>query len=197
MQNFNPEILKWYNSDHDQARLKRMIKKDGYYINCRHFVKPQDGGKPACKYHNSTITSCYGCTRCPNCDGVRAFYDQQSSTGMGKTYVTRADTCVQCGAYLTAENIIIHAEKRHKQAGDKCQVEGCCHTAYEKHTHTDINDHGVQTTWTVCESHFRRVKTWRYNPEKGLNEKPLIVREGKLYDNPDYRKQHKRKARQK
>lgn len=109
------------------------------------------------------------------------------------TYISR--TCMQCGAYIEDEYVEIRREQRNEleiatSNVGKCDVRGCRNGAWEGYQHTEA---GI--TFKICESHRRRVKTWRHHPDKGQEHNPLVVVKGALTDNPEYQIKQDRKRR--
>lgn len=183
-------IRLWFPEAADAERIARMRYVAGTFINCRYHTPPVNGTF-TCSKKNISRINCNGCRTCPNCDGRLAFYRRSVAHKQDGTHMTESYTCVHCGAYIEHETFKQkpHQPKDDRKAG-KCEVEGCSCTAYEGHTHQEDSS---QRKWLICEGHYRKVKTWRYNAEKGPEHTPIIVEAGKLKENPAYRKRQARK----
>ncbi|KAA0888701.1 hypothetical protein [Oryzomonas rubra] len=175
----------WQPTEHQAERARRLINVRGRFINCRHYAVKAKAIN--CKKHGPRKT-CRGCRTCPACDGTLAFDQISAIPGQRRTTIYETYSCVHCGAIIEHEYVAYTEQQPPNQRRGKCQVEGCRRTAYEGHEHQDGK------TWTVCVTHFRRMKTWRAS-EKGEDQKPLIVAMGRLVDNPSYwTKQKRRKS---
>ena len=188
--------MKWNPSAHDIARLKRLTAERGRYVNCRHYRKRPDAGLFDCTRHGEGKRNCNGCPTCPNCDGRLALYKTRRERGMGQDFIYRQKSCVHCGAFVEEEYVVSSPKAKginKRAAGNqKCEVRDCPNTAYEGHVHVEDVD-GVALRFIICESHRRRLKTWRLHPDKGEQQKPVQLQRGTLVDNPDYKKKQKRR----
>jgi len=98
-------------------------------------------------------------------------------------------SCAICGAYIEEHYVGFTPKDNTEKPGDKCQVEGCNHTAYEGHQYEADG-----CTYTICLTHRSRIKTWQQHPDKGLEQTPILHQNGLLIDNPHYKiKQSKKK----
>jgi cobyrinic acid a,c-diamide synthase len=168
-----------------------MFEDRGHYPNCRHYKKTGDRTF-LCKKNDTQKKNCSGCMVCPNCGGMMYTYRMKKDLNRNHIYITHAKSCNLCGAYVEEQYVMASQIKKEVSKENQCQVEGCRCGAHEGFRTDDI--HRADQTFTICLSHKRRIKTWRLHLRKGIEQVPLIVREGRLYDNPDYEmKQGKRK----
>lgn len=183
--------IRWNPSEHDKARIKRLTVERGRYINCRHFRKRPDHLFDCIKNGNSR-KDCNNCNTCPNCEGQLAFYRRRVEKGQDRDCIYIAKSCVMCGAYVEEEYVRYKTRDKTPRVTDsrKCQVSGCPNTAYEGHVHKEfIGDRECE--FVICEGHRRRIKTWRLHPDKGEQDKPIMIQLGKLVDNPKYKRTRK------
>lgn len=176
----------WIPTQHELDRIRRLTREHGQFKSCRHY-KRANNRSFTCK--GKERKTCNGCGTCPNCNGMMILYRRRTEKGYDRddiyliyTYISR--TCIQCGAYIEDEFVSLRREERyeiHTSSEGKCDVRGCRNTAYEGHHHNEAGH-----TYTICETHRRRIKTWRHHPEKGPEHNPLMVVKGVLMDNPEY-----------
>lgn len=103
-------------------------------------------------------------------------------------FITHTKSCALCGAYIEEHYIGFSEQQKENKIGE-CEVDGCTNTAYEGHEFSDGTN-----VYKICLSHRSRMRTWKQHPAKGESQIPLIVINGRLFDNPDYAiKQGKRK----
>lgn len=183
--------MTWRPTELEVARAWRMEHANGRHYHCRHFHGRQSDTEFLCNKNNQMRRSCNGCRTCPNCDGLKGLHQRISSIKRDCTYVLEIYICAICGAYYEHQYVIPHRALP-PQPQHKCQVAGCPHTAYEQHRIT-FELHGQLRSFIICETHHRRQKTWRRHPEKGEENRPIVVADGILRDNPKYKMPQKRR----
>jgi hypothetical protein len=169
-------------------RTGRPVQIRGQFINCRHHSSTDPTKRTFhCAKYKTQKTNCEGCHTCPKCDSILFTFRLVQSRGRDCIHAEHDKSCVICGAYIE-ENLRLPLIRitEHKPE-DACQVHGCKHTAYEGHQHLEEVD-GHQVSFRICESHRRRIKTWRLHPNKGEDQRPIIFEHGQLVDNPEYTK---------
>lgn len=98
-------------------------------------------------------------------------------------FISHAKSCAICGAYIEEELVSVCTSKEPTPKEDCCHVEGCSNTAYEGHTHKTDGEE-----YLICEMHKNRLRTWKHHPLKGMKNIPIVVHNGKLIDNPEYKR---------
>lgn len=171
--------------EHTEARLLRMmLSRDGQYTNCRYHTRTQTRAL-YCLKHQEQRMDCHGCMTCPNCSGLMFTYQVRLHRRRDHVVISHQKTCALCGAYIE-EHYIRYEQNEELQTGNSCQVAGCRHKTHENHQHAEQYG-GQEYKFTICLSHFRKLKTWRLHPDKGEQHKPIIMVAGALIDNPDYK----------
>ncbi len=180
-------------------RRKEAENINGRYVFCRNYQgNTIDAYKPQttliCKKHGERI-NCVGCNICPKCGGRMYCENDAITHGMKNIIVSREMKCLACGLY-THERILVEKQREAKKKSTRighgqkpppfCAVKGCEHRAWDKHTAT-IDTNSGPRQFMVCESHKRRMKTWKQHKDKGLDQIPIIHFLGELIDNPDYK----------
>lgn len=181
---------------HDAARIKRLTSDRGHFTNCRHYIRIKDRSFECIK--RGKVKDCNGCFTCPNCNGlmfthsmskIKSVILDQEGIPKKVTYVTHAKSCVICGAYIEEQYIAFSERIKQDKSDIKCQVEGCTHSAYEGHEYIEAGQ-----TFRICITHRNRIRSWKQHPDKGDDQRPIMLHKGRLVDNPDYKiKQAKRK----
>lgn len=171
---------------------------NGRYVYCPHYQGTLvDAYRPdtifRCKKHGERVT-CLGCSTCPKCGGMIICESSTISHGMHNSIIHRDMKCLICGLY-TQEQVQVEKPKNEQkkkaivgkgQIPAECSVKGCKQRTWEGHTIDIETDNGTQT-FRVCETHRRRMKTWRAHNGKGIDQIPVIYFLGELIDNPDYK----------
>lgn len=183
--------LKWFPDNLEASRAKRMQYERGRFINCRHYKKLPEDKKFICGKEIKERHNCHGCTTCPNCDGSLAFYGREETHRRDAVYYRMSFTCIHCGAFIEEQEMVQQktAHRKDTRRIGECEVEGCPHTAYEGRLHNTPT-----RIWLICESHHRKIRTWRSHQQKGPEQIPVIELNGKLYENQDYRIKQTKKA---
>ena len=182
-------------SEQTKNRTGRPIQVGGHFINCRHYSSSDCTRRTFCCRRTGTIkTSCEGCRTCPKCDGILFTYRLVQSHGRDRIHAEHAKSCLICGVFIEESLQLLRIRIAENKVKDACQVYGCKNTAYEGHTLLEEVD-GHQASFRICESHRRRLKTWRYHPNKGKDQKPIIIEAGQLVDNPEYSRKQSRSRR--
>ena len=167
-------------------RTGRPFQFKGQFIDCRHYSSKDPTRRLFyCDKYQTEKTTCEGCPTCPKCDSILFTYRMVLSQGRDAVHADHAKSCIICGAYIEEHLRFTLAKVREQKRKDACEVHGCKNTAYEAHQHSEEVD-GRQASFQICESHRRRVKTWRLHPSKGEIQKPLVIEDGQLVDNPMY-----------
>lgn len=179
-------------SRHDAERMKRLTNDLGHFKNCRHYQRTGEKTFLCQKY--GPRRDCNGCFTCPNCSGLMYQYHRKSSTmrdlelQKSVAYITQSKSCAICGAYIELHYVSFTERIRSEKSSDKCEVEGCNHTAYDGKTHEDNG-----ATYQICITHANRLKSWRQHPTKTDIHKPILVIDGRLVNNPEYMIKQERK----
>jgi len=182
-------------SEHSKNRTGRPIQIGGHFINCRHHRTTNETKRTFhCGKYGNVKTSCEGCPTCPKCDSILFTYRLVQSRGRDCIHMEHDKICIICGAFIEECLQLPPTRIAEHKAEDACQVHGCKNTAYEGHQHLEEVD-GQQASFRICEPHRRRFKTWRLHPNKGEDQKPIIIEHGQLVDNPEYRKKQSRTRR--
>jgi hypothetical protein len=177
---------KWFPVSLYAARMHRMEYVRDHYPNCRHHGRIDAvTGTFICGKNGKRLGNCNDCRTCPNCNGRIGIYRRQVSYIRTGAYITEEYTCMNCGAYYVR---VYFEPKPQKKQGGCCQVEGCTHRAYEGHRYRE-----QEKNWTICETHHRKIKTWKAS-DKGEDQKPLLVQGERLTENPDYRKKQEKRC---
>jgi len=160
------------------------------YPNCRHYSRVQEDNHLRrfwCAEKKTEMATCTECRTCLRCDGRLRLYRRHVSHVRTGAYITEEYACFNCGGYYFREHF---QPMRQVKQGGLCQVEGCPRHTYEGHRHQEGGK-----TYTICETHHRKMKTWKYSG-KGPEQKPILLQAERLIDNPKYRKkQEGRKVR--
>jgi hypothetical protein len=164
----------------NKNRTGRPILILGQFINCRHHSSAGSDNKSfRCAKHMRALKTCDACFTCPKCGSP--LYDYHVHEHRGKS-------CAICGAYIEYQGGQPPKQRADEGKGEHvCQVQGCKHTAYEKHQYLEEID-GRTISFLICETHRRRVKTWKQAAGKDETQRPIIFRDYQLQDNPKYRK---------
>lgn len=162
-----------------------MYQDRGHFTGCRHYKKSGDRNF-TCGKTDIQKKTCSGCMTCPNCGGMMYTHRMRKEPNRNYTYITHAKSCAICGAYIEEQYVLASQAKQEIRKENQCQVVGCVCSTYEGYRTDEI--HSAGNAFTICLTHKRRIKTWRLHAGKGIEHVPLIVREGRLYDNPDYEK---------
>jgi hypothetical protein len=176
-------IRRWWPDDHTLARLERVKQVDGHYPGCRHYAKTGEHTFH-CTRHLKEKRECSGCMTCPNCGGMMYTHKMRKDIHREHIYITHEKSCSLCGAYIEEQYIKIKPQEQKAARHNKCQVEGCKHTAWEGYRTTD--EIPAMQVFIICEAHRRRIKTWRLNSSKGPEHIPVVVISRKLYENTNY-----------
>jgi len=135
--------------------------------------------------------SCQSCYTCANCAGRLYYSREQVDEAEVQVRILHAKRCHQCSVYLPGETQVVklapppQALREPQTKVPACSVDGCKHKAW---------DHRQVHKLFVCDSHFRQVKTWQRQLKKGEKteaERPLILNDGVLVENPFYNKKRK------
>ena len=182
-------------SEQTKNRTGRPIQIGGHFTHCRHYRSSDCTRRTFhCGKYDAVKTSCEGCPTCPKCDSILTTYRLVQSRGRDCIHAEHDKSCIICGAFIEESlQLPLMRIAEHKAEG-ACQVHGCRHTAYEGHQHIEEVD-GHQVSFLICESHRRRIKTWRLHPNKGEAQKPILLKDGQLEDNPAYRNKRSRTER--
>ena len=163
---------------------------DDQYPNCRHHWKLRKNDLMfQCGEKRKSLATCNECRTCPNCNGRLGLYRRHVSFVRTGAHISEEYTCLNCGAYYVRTFFLTGQQVRQGKEAGLCQVEGCTGRTYEGHQHQDGGK-----TYLICESHHRRIKTWRYG-EKGDEQKPILCQDGGLVDNPNYRKKQGKRSK--
>lgn len=99
-----------------------------------------------------------------------------------RIFITHSKCCSLCGVYIE-EHWIEQGTKQKEEKRNKCQVEGCKYIAHDQYT---TEKHILGPHFMICVTHKDRFKTWKTHTKKGIGCEPLIIVDGKLYDNARY-----------
>lgn len=169
-------------------RTGRPIQIRGQFLNCRHYSSTDPTKRTFhCAKTDSQRATCEGCRTCPKCDSILFTYKLAQSRGRDCVHVEHDKSCVICGAYIEESLCVPLTRIDEHKNNDACQVHGCKHGAYEGFQHSEEVD-GQEVSFRICETHRRRIKTWRLHPSKGEDQMPIIIEHGQLVDNPKYTK---------
>lgn len=171
---------------------------NGRFVNCPNYQGTKRDAYQVetvfrCKLFGERV-NCSGCGTCPKCGGRVYIERKYISHGQMHTILTKDMKCLACGLYTT-EQILVPKESRKKKQtrtvnGQRvpppCSVKGCQHRAWDGQTVEIDTDTGPRT-FPVCDTHKRRMKTWKRHKDKGLDKIPLIYFMGELIDNPEYK----------
>lgn len=168
-------------SPHDAARIKRLTQDRGHFTNCRHYRKLKDRQFECSK--RGRIRDCTGCFTCPNCNGLMFTDKLQRDRRSDRIYITHTKSCAICGAYIEQQYVtfIPRSRQEHVEDKTKCEVHDCKNTAYEGYKHY-VDGHEFR----ICITHHNRIRSWKQHPTKGDEQKPMIMENGRLVDNPNY-----------
>lgn len=132
--------------------------------------------------------SCKGCYICPHCTG-KLFLDVAVIKDFPHSYVQYNKVCLACTLHVFGDMEIIKKRETKKKAKQEttppCAVEGCKHKAWEGYKFV---------SYYICHSHRRKHRTWLRLFNSGVKdetERPLLIAEGKLVDNPKYNRKVK------
>jgi hypothetical protein len=193
------ESRTWWPNEHEMTRMVCMTRDNDHYPYCRHYTKT--GARTFdCTKSGNQRTTCAGCMTCPNCGGMMFTCGLTQAAHRDRIFITHTKSCTICGAYIEERYVMAtrpqEQEQEQKQDPEqeeavRCQVEGCPHTAYEGYTYRTEFPNDKQ--FIICITHKRRIKSWRQNPDKGYEQRPMIISSGRLCDNPEYDKKRRKK----